>query len=204
MTRRVDSLTPDYFAGLYGADPDPDPWGFTTSAYEAAKYAETLKALPRERYASALEIGCSIGVLTQQLAPRCDALLGIDVVETALAAARARNAATPWVRFEPCAIPGSWPAGRFDLIMLSEVAYFFTREDVGRIAARIGASIVPGGDIVLVHWLGETDYPLSGDAATEALIAAATYARPVHRARTAEYRLDVLHVEGSQGDGPSA
>ena len=194
MTRRDASLTPDYFAGLYGAGPDPDPWGFTTSAYEANKYAATLAALPRARYASGLEIGCSIGVLTQHLAPRCAALLGIDVVETALTAARARNAATPWARFEACAIPDAWPAGRFDLILLSEVAYFFTRADVARIAARIGASILPGGDIVLVHWLGETDYPLSGDAAAEALIADATFARPVHQARTAAYRLDVLHV----------
>ncbi|TXM88267.1 methyltransferase domain-containing protein [Methylobacterium sp. WL30] len=196
MSRRADSLTPDYFAGLYGADPDPDPWGFTTSAYEAAKYAATLEALPRERYASGLEIGCSIGVLTHRLAPRCAALLGIDVVETALAAARARNAAMPWVRFEACAIPDTWPAGRFDLIVLSEVAYFFSRADVARIAARIGSSILPGGHIVLVHWLGETDYPLSGDAAAEALIADARFARPVHRIRAAEYRLDVLHVDG--------
>lgn len=199
MTRRDASLTPDYFAGLYGADPDPDPWGFTTSAYEAAKYAATLAALPRDRYASGLEIGCSIGVLTQHLAPRCEALLGIDVVETALTAARARNAATPWVRFDSCAIPDAWPSGRFDLILLSEVAYFFTRADIARIAARIGASLLPGGDIVLVHWLGETDYPLSGDAAAEALIADATFARPVRQVRTDAYRLDVLH-----GDEPSA
>lgn len=196
MSRRDASLTPDYFTGLYGADPDPDPWGFTTSAYEAAKYAATLSALPRERYASGLEIGCSIGVLTQGLAPRCAALLGIDVVETALAAARARNAAAPWVHFAACAIPDAWPPGRFDLILLSEVAYFFTRADIARIAARIGASIRPGGDIVLVHWLGETDYPLSGDEAAEALIAEAEFARPVHRARTAEYRLDVLRAAG--------
>ena len=199
MTRRDASLTPDYFAGLYGADPDPDPWGFTTSAYEAAKYAATLAALPRDRYASGLEIGCSIGVLTQRLSQRCETLLGIDVVETALSAARARNAATPWVRFEPCAIPDAWPSGRFDLILLSEVAYFFTRADITRIAARIGASILPGGDIVLVHWLGETDYPLSGDGAAEALIAEARFAQVVHQARTDAYRLDVLHV-----DGPSA
>ncbi|TXM68422.1 SAM-dependent methyltransferase [Methylobacterium sp. WL120] len=195
MTRRDASLTPDYFAGLYGADPDPDPWGFTTSAYEAAKYAATLAVLPRDRYASGLEIGCSIGVLTQRLAPRCETLLGVDVVETALTAARARNAATPWVRFEPCAIPDAWPSGRFDLIVLSEVAYFFTRADIARIAARIGASILPGGDIVLVHWLGETDYPLSGDGAAEALIAEVRFAQVVHQARTDAYRLDVLHVD---------
>ena len=66
------------------------------------------------------------------------------------------------MQFRQGAIPADWPAGRFDLIVLSEFAYFLARADLGRIAARVGASIVPGGDIVLVHWLGETDYPLIG------------------------------------------
>lgn len=201
MTRHADSLTPEYFAGLYGGGPDPDPWGFTTSAYEAAKYAATLAALPRTRYASGLEIGCSIGVLTRDLGTRCDALIGIDVVETALVAARARCADRPWVRFEACAIPQAWPEGRFDLVLLSEVVYFFTRDDVARIGARIGAAIEPGGDVVLVHWLGETDYPLSGDAAAETFIAAAAgFAAPLHGARNADYRIDVLRAHGGAAE----
>ena len=50
----------DYFEGIY-AD-GPDPWGFETSEYERRKYDLTLAALPRRRYARALEPGCSIGV----------------------------------------------------------------------------------------------------------------------------------------------
>lgn len=61
MTRHATSLPPDYFDVRYAAD--PDPWNFAGSPYERDKYAATLAALPRERYASALEVGCSIGVL---------------------------------------------------------------------------------------------------------------------------------------------
>src|ERR1700744_4973631 len=63
------SFDGEYFDLLYAQR--SDPWDFATSPYEAAKYAATLAALPKPRYKNALELGCSIGVLTQQLAPRC-------------------------------------------------------------------------------------------------------------------------------------
>ena len=193
MSRFTASVTPDYFAGVYAAD--PDPWRFTTSAYERAKYASTLESLPRERYASALEVGCSIGVFTRALAPRCDALTALDVVPAALDAARAACAGQPWVRFELGAVPDAWPEGAFDLILLSEVLYFLDRADLRRLAARVGGALRPGGDCVLVHWLGETPFPLTGDEAAEGFIAdAAGFARPLGGARTQDYRLDILRA----------
>ena len=64
--RAEETMTPAYFDQLYAVD--DDPWQLATSDYEQAKYARTLAALPRSRYGSALEVGCSIGVLTTQLA----------------------------------------------------------------------------------------------------------------------------------------
>ena len=81
MTRHSQTMPPDYFDNRYAED--PDPWQFATSEYEAAKYAATLEALPKPHYASALEIGCSIGVFTKALAARCDALIGVDTAEKA-------------------------------------------------------------------------------------------------------------------------
>ena len=57
-----------HFEDLYRRS--ADPWGFASSGYEAAKYAATLAALPRDRYARGLEVGCSIGVFTAALAGR--------------------------------------------------------------------------------------------------------------------------------------
>lgn len=190
MTRHTASLTPEHFAGYY-AD-DPDPWRFATSAYEKAKYAATLASLPQARYRSGLEIGCSIGVLTRQLAERCDTILGLDVVPAALEGARATCADRPNARFALGAVPGEWPDGRFDLIVLSEVVYFLDRGDLARLVDRIEAALLPGGDVVLVHWLGETNFPLTGDEAAEGFMAAARFLRPVRRERTSDYRLDVL------------
>ncbi|GJE69861.1 SAM-dependent methyltransferase [Methylorubrum podarium] len=189
--RRTETLPERYFAEIYASD--PDPWRFTSSAYEAEKYAATLQALPRARYGNALEVGCSIGVFTRALAPRCGALTGLDIAGAALDAARARCAEYPQVGFVRGAVPEVWPEGRFDLIVFGEVLYFLSAPDLARLVTRVEASLAPGGDCLLVHWLGETDYPLSGDAAAESFIAGtAPFCRVLPGARTEAYRLDVL------------
>lgn len=195
MTRRTQTIPADYFAAMYRSD--IDPWKFATSAYERDKYAATLASLPRERYASALELGCSIGVLTHALACRCDRLLALDPAPDALAAARERNRNHPHVHFLRGAVPADYPRETFDLVVLSEVAYYLARPDLKRLTAQVGASLRPGGTAVLVHWLGETDYPLTGDeAATLFRAEAASFAAPVTQTRTADYRLDVLVRRG--------
>lgn len=203
MTRKEGSLPPDYFEALYAKD--GDPWRFADSAYERAKYDATLAALPRPRYTRALEVGCSIGVLTRDLATRCDALLAVDAAAAPLAAARVRCADLPQVSFRQARLPQAWPgeAGPFDLILLSEVVYYLDAADAARLAACVGGSLAPGGDVLLVHWTGATDYPLSGDAAAEAFIAAsAGFAQVTHRSRAARYRMDGLRERpraGSEG-----
>lgn len=189
-----DAREPGYFDALYAAD--PDPWRFETSGYEAAKYADTLNALPAARYTAAVEFGCSIGVLTEQLAARCDALLGVDIAPVALDRAAARCAAAPNVRFARLRVPDEMPAGRFDLIMLSEILYYFEMPTLARLADALLAASTPAGDLVLVHWLGPTpDYPQSGDSAVDAFIAAtAGWSRVTRQERRVDYRLDVLRV----------
>lgn len=192
---RAPSQRPGYFDRLYAAD--PDPWNFATSPYEDAKYARTVAALERalegRRAASALEVGCSIGVLTARLAPLCEELLAVDVAPAALEAARARCADLPQVRFAVSTLPRSAPAGRFDAVILSEVLYYFDRDEVAATLATLRARMVPGAVAVLVHWLGPTpDYPLTGDqAATEALRVWRD-ASVIQAEREADYRLDVL------------
>src|SRR5579863_8609060 len=97
------SLPASYFDALYAAD--PDPWGFAASDYERRKYDRTLAALPRRRYDRALEVGCSIGVLTRQLAGRCEALVSIDASGIPLRMARERCQDCSSVRFSRMIVP---------------------------------------------------------------------------------------------------
>jgi trans-aconitate methyltransferase len=184
------TLKPEYFDAIYAAD--PDPWNFADSPYEQAKYALTLNAMPKPRYRSALEVGCSIGVLTRPLASRCDAIVAIDAARAPLVEAKRRCADLPGVRFEQMFVPEQWPDEVFELILLSEVVYYLSRADVGRLAARVTGSLPAGGLVLLVHWTGQTNYPLSGDEAVTLFIEEMG-ACVIERAdRYAEFRLDVL------------
>lgn len=186
------SIEPGYFDALYARD--ADPWRFETSAYEREKYAATLAALPRRSYGAALEVGCSIGVFTLALSTRCGRLLALDCAEAALTRARARCADARNVAFRRARVPQDWPDDEtFDLVILSELVYFFDRANVARLAEKVGASLRPGGHCALVHWLGETDYPLSGDDAVTAFLEASrSFASPLSARREAAYRLDLI------------
>ncbi|MDP1025907.1 SAM-dependent methyltransferase [Sphingomonas sp. KR1UV-12] len=188
--RRNRSIAPDWFEALYREQ--GDPWNFETSAYERAKYDHTLAALPCPRLGSMLEVGCANGVLTERLAPRCDRLLAVDVSETALAAAAVRCADLPQVVFERRHLPAEAPPGSFDLILLSEVIYYWDSDDLARMADYLRGAVPSGGHLMLVHWLGETDYPKSGDAAVGELAGLLGDAVEVIAAeRREEYRLDL-------------
>lgn len=191
MTRARTSLPPIYFEEMFAGT--PDPWGFETSPYEQAKYDHTLAALGGRRYRQALEIGCANGVLTQRLQGRCDDLLAIDVSATALSSAQARCNGQDHVRFAEMSFPHQRPEhAAFDLIVLSEVAYYWDDADLALAARRLLGLLAPGGDLVLVHWTGETDYPQSGDAAVGALQQAMTaQVDPILHERKAQYRLDL-------------
>jgi SAM-dependent methyltransferase len=188
--RRKRSIGPDYFEQLYRDN--ADPWDFETSPYEAKKYKRTLDALPAARIGRALEVGCANGVLTAHLGLRCEDLLAVDVSETALSVARRRCAAQSHIRFERRILPEDAPGGPFDLILLSEVAYYWDSADLDRLAEYLLRATVSGGHVLLVHWTGDTDYPKSGDGAVSELLSLlGNRIAPLLAERHEQYRLDL-------------
>jgi SAM-dependent methyltransferase len=192
----TESRDPAHFARLYQSK--PDPWGFCTDPYEQAKYRHTIEILHGSRFVSALEVGCSIGVLTNMLAPQCDALLALDIVDQPLETAVRRCADQPWVKFQRMQVPAEWPDRRFDLILLSEVLYFLTPPDIDRCARQVKASLLPNAKILLINWLGQSDDPCSGDQAAERFITATAGTLAMqHQDRRPRYRLDLLTASQS-------
>jgi SAM-dependent methyltransferase len=180
-----------WFEALYEAD--PDPWRFATSPYERGKYRATLTALPARRFRSALEVGCSVGVMTRLLARRCDRLLALDAAESALRHARRRRRGLAGVTVARATLPQEWPPGRFDLIVLSEVLYFLSAAEVRRVAEATWRSLLPGGIAVLVDWRGPTGTALGGEQAAGLFLRQTSGRwRKVTLRRRPGYRLDVL------------
>ena len=93
-------------------------------------------------------------------------------------------------------VPDDFPAGPFDLIVMSEVGYYWARPDLERALERSEAALEPGGVLLLVHWTPfVADYPLRGDEVHEAALShAGADGRLIHRRgeRRESYRLDVF------------
>lgn len=184
------TLQPEYFDEVYAAN--ADPWQFASSPYERAKYADTLAHLQRARYARGFEIGCSIGVLTAQFAERCDELLSVDVSERALEQARIRCAHLRQVQLRRMQVPKEAPEGQFDLIVVSEVGYYWGRADLDRAIAVLAEHHQPGGHLLLVHWTPRVhDYPLTGDVVHDLWQARPEW-RTISDESREQYRISVL------------
>ncbi len=193
----------EYFDQMYEAS--PDPWGFTDRWYEQRKYALTMAALTRQRYRSVFEPGCSIGVLTAQLAMRCDRLLAVDLVDTAVHQARQEVRDLPGgaadVIVERWDAHDDWPAASFDLIVVSEMLYYLDPPDARRFMDRAADHLDADGELLLVHWRERVpEYPMTGDEAHT--LAIATQGLEVQAA----YRDDdlVLHLLAPIGAGSTA
>jgi hypothetical protein len=127
------------------------------------------------------------------LANHCDRLLGVDIVEDPLPAARARCADVPWVRFARMRIPQRWPNEQFDLIIFSEVLYFLSAGDITCCARRVLDTLLPNGAVLLVNWTGETGDPSQGNTAPDRFIAGVKgRLRVTFQERHPHYRLELL------------
>ncbi|MYT68188.1 MULTISPECIES: SAM-dependent methyltransferase [unclassified Streptomyces] len=143
--------TPDtYFENQYAhAD---DPWKLAERWYDRRKYELTLAALPRQRYRRAFEPGCSVGVLTSLLATRCDRLLAADRVDSAVSTTARRTDTLEHVQVRQMAVPDEWPDEALDLVVLSELLYYFDARTRARLLGRAVDSLDAGGHLVTVHW----------------------------------------------------
>jgi SAM-dependent methyltransferase len=94
------------------------------------------------------------------------------VAAGAVQAAARRTRDLPHVLIEQRQLPGEWPAGRFDLIVFSEILYYFGDRDLAQVLERGVRALRPGGTLLAVHWRHPVaEYPRSGDDAHWALAA---------------------------------
>jgi SAM-dependent methyltransferase len=176
-----------YFDRLYGGS-DTDPYGFDTHPEERLKFTRTLDLCGLGPFERALEIGCSIGTFTELLAPRCTSLLATDISEQAVRTAVGRLGAFPQVTCEVRDLRHGFPEGSFDLIVASDVFYHWTIDTIIDVLRHIEQGLAPGGTLVTLHYVPQTDLLLNGNE--------------VHDLLTQESRLDHVFTELTEfGDG---
>jgi SAM-dependent methyltransferase len=173
-----------------------DPWGLESRWYEIRKRRILLASLPEEHLGRVLEIGCSTGVVTQDLAPRSDSVLAIDVSGEAVRRARERLARAANVRVEQADVTRSMPAGEFDLVVLSEVGYYLAPAALDDLLASVEVALSSGGTVAACHWRHpEGDFAQSGDLVHRAITSRTGWTRLVHH-EEADFALDVVSLDG--------
>jgi hypothetical protein len=128
--------------------------------------------------------------LSEQLASRCDRLLSTDIIDEALKIAAVRLSKYPNAFVETRSIPDEWPEEFFDLVVLSEIAYYFDEGGLERVLGSVMTTTQPGAHVLGVHWRGATDYPQSGDDVHQRIGLCSGLRNAVHHIE-AQFRLDV-------------
>lgn len=156
------SVADGYFEQLF--EGNDDPWAFKQRWYEQRKRDLTLAALPRRHYASIFEPGCANGELSAALASRCDRLLCCDTSSSAVDLARQRLRWVKHAEVVQARLPQAWPEGTFDLIVLSELGYYLSGDDLRALIERALNALSADGELIAVHWRPSiADCPLSAE-----------------------------------------
>jgi hypothetical protein len=148
-----------YFDSQYQSD--EDPWHIRNSWYETRKRALMLAALDRPSYANGFEPGCSVGEVTAGLAPRCESLLAVDAHASAVESTLRRLGPDTAVAVAQAVLPNDWadvvaPAGPFDLVVVSEIGYFFTPVAWREFCSLLSACLTADATVLACHW--RTDF----------------------------------------------
>jgi predicted TPR repeat methyltransferase len=183
-----ETTSPAFFEQMYRQN--TDPWNFEGSSYEQDRYASIFDAVDGRRYTRAFEPGCSIGVLTRKLASVCDRVEAIDISATAVARARERCQELLQVHIACGSLPEAIPAGKYDLIVFSEIGYYFEEGQLREVVHRLAEAMEQGGYFLASHWLGTSaDHLLSGDTVHQ-IIQECDLLLPDQARRYAHFRLD--------------
>nr|WP_225953727.1 bifunctional PIG-L family deacetylase/class I SAM-dependent methyltransferase [Kibdelosporangium phytohabitans] len=176
------------FSELYAAQ--ADPWQTEDSWYERRKRQTLLAALPREHYRHAIEPACGTGTLTAELARRADRVSAFDAVADVVTATQRRQ--LPGVTVAQAILPAGFPDETADLVVLSEILYYLSDEDLRKTVDNAITSLASGGDLVLAHWRPWAPEATRDGAEAHELVAARPELSTVVEHRDEEFLLHVL------------
>lgn len=192
-----------HFEALYRSF--DDPWNVRIAWYERRKRALLLASLGRPRYDHALEVGCGNGDMTLALAGRCRRVTAVDVAATAVHRCREQMLANHAEGVDAVALhlPEAWPCippDGFDLIVISEMAYYLDDDALARFLARTRASLRPGAELIACHWRGRFDDRRQQTDALHASLGALPGARPLFTHPEPEFQLDAWSMDVPDGN----
>lgn len=137
---------------------NPDPWRVASDWYERRKRDLLLASLPLERYRHGFEPGCGNGETTLKLLERCDRLCAVDFSQKAIQLCKERipTECQGRLTLQSLALPVDWPdipKNGFDLIVVSEISYYFNDKNLNIFNNQCISSLSNEGHLLLCHWI---------------------------------------------------
>jgi SAM-dependent methyltransferase len=167
---KINTTSQEFFERKYLSD--VYPWQFASSEYERNRYSAIIRALNQRQYGRAFEPGCSIGRLTARLADICSCVDAMDISATAVTRARDYCSNLNNVEIRCGSLPKDIPYQEYDLIVFSEIGYYFNESELRLLADKLVAHVGETGVLIACHWLGNSeDHLLSGDKVHDVLAA---------------------------------
>ena len=158
----ADTSSAEFFEQRY--HDSGDPWDLAHDTYEQGRYDTIIRALQGRTYASAFEPGCAVGALTEKLAAICTRVDARDFSQTAVDEAKRRCARFSGVTVQCASITEPAPIEEYDLIVLSEIGYYFSSMAWQSLLMDFADRMQVGATLLMSHWLGNSpDHILTGD-----------------------------------------
>lgn len=140
----------EYFDTIYKES--DDPWQYKTRWYEERKRQICTALLLKSHYEKALEIGCANGFFSSRLADRTYQLVCLDANQKAVNLTKKRLENHGHIRIECKSVPDEFPNETFDLIILSEVAYYLSQNELDQLILKLQQALNDGGMLLTCHW----------------------------------------------------
>ena len=163
----VDRSSSAFFDSLYRFSPSRDPWDLGDNPIDPAK-TDAVAALVRpEVHRRVLEVGCGPGFLTERLGRTAVSVLAVDSSAAAVEVARDRCRGLDGVELRVAHVPDDLRPDDmdFDLVVLSDVGYYFDLDGLRCLVADLRERTSHGAGLIAAHWSGPApDHRIGADA----------------------------------------
>lgn len=145
-----------FFEELYGSE--NEPFRYSVRAIEVLRHERIVQMIEALAPRSLLEVGCSLGLLTEKLMPSGRAVTALDLSPTAVQRARdrfrARNAPEPeWLIGSVLDLPIDGRA--FDVVLASDgpMSWYLSAPERARAYEQIHRALTPDGHAIITEYM---------------------------------------------------
>jgi SAM-dependent methyltransferase len=128
-----------------------DAWGYRGSPRHRQRAEWILEALPADRFATVLEVGCAQGFLTERIAARAERVVACDLSAASVRQAREHCRSLANVEFRVADIRRGFPGDGFDLCLFSDVLYYLSVPETDGVLAEAAVKVASGGFLFIAN-----------------------------------------------------